>query len=99
MNFLFDLKTIVKQVKCSFITNQLNSLKQECIDKPKLRTFVQFEDYSALHAYITKPLSFKQRKFLAKLRLGSLEIKIETGRFSRPRLEENERISICNQKN
>ena len=42
-------------------------------------------------------MSFIQRKYISKLRLGSLEIRIETGRFSRPRLDENERICLlCN---
>ena len=47
-------------------------------------------------SYISKPLSFVQRKFLAKLRLGCLEIRIETGRYARPRLPEEARIcQIC----
>ena len=43
---------------------------------------------------MTKPLSFFRRKHIAKLRLGSLEIRIESGRFARPRLEINERICL-----
>ena len=41
-------------------------------------------------------MSFIQRKFLAKLGLGCLEIRIETGRYARPRLPEEERTcQIC----
>ena len=39
-------------------------------------------------------MSFYQRKLFAKLRLGSLELRIETGRYARPRLEINERICL-----
>ena len=35
--------------------------------------------------YLLKPLSFIQRKFLAKTRLGVLQLRIETGRFERPK--------------
>ena len=45
-------------------------------------------------AYVTKPLSFLQKKHLSKLRLGSLELRIESGRFSRPRLEIHERVCL-----
>ena len=47
----------------------------------------------SLHCLI-KPLSFLQRKILSKIRLGSLELRIETGRFSRPRLEVHERLCL-----
>ena len=39
-------------------------------------------------------MSFYQRKLFAKLRLGSLELRIETGRYARPRLEIHERICL-----
>jgi hypothetical protein len=35
--------------------------------------------------YLNKPLSFIQRKFLAKTRLGVLQLRIETGRYERPK--------------
>ena len=46
-------------------------------------------------SYLAKTLSFIQRKFLAKIRLGCLEIRIETGRYSRPRLPEASRICLA----
>ena len=57
---------------------------------------MNFKDFHTTPSYISKPLSFVQRKFLAKLRLGCLEIRIETGRYARPRLPEEARIcQIC----
>merc|ERR1712030_238928 len=44
--------------------------------------------------------SFIQRKFIAKLRLGCLELRIETGRYSRPRLPAEARIcTACRNQN
>ena len=66
----------------------------ECSEKPKLRTFVKFKDFTNTPAYLTKPLSFVQRKVVAKTRLGCLEIRLETGQWVRPRLTEEERICL-----
>ena len=64
---------------------------------PKLRTYVLIADFTANKAFIKKPLSFIQRKFLAKFRLGVLQIRLETGRYERPKLPAIERTcKICN---
>ena len=78
------------------LLNQQNSLETQCASKPKLRTLMTFKDFHTTPSYISKPLSFVQRKILAKLRLGCLEIRIETGRYALPRLPEEARIcQIC----
>ena len=93
---LFDLKSTVEHVKNQLIENQQNILQMECTQKPKLRTFVKFKDFYSTPSYLTKPLSFIQRKFVAKIRLGCLEIRLETGRWARPRLVEESRIcQVC----
>ena len=89
---IFDLKQTVDNLKSKMLQKQQNVLKTECSQKPKLRTFIKFKNFSDTPAYLTKPLSFIQRKFLAKLRLGCLEIRLETGRWARPRLAEEARI-------
>ena len=58
---------------------------------PKLRTFMTFKVFGSLPAYVSKPLTFMQRRVLGKLRLGCLELRIETGRYTRPRLSIHER--------
>ena len=41
-------------------------------------------------------MSFIQRKFISKLRLGCLEIRLETGRYARPRLPAEARLcQVC----
>ena len=78
------------------MADQADFLKGECEQQTKLRTFIKFKEFESIPAYVTKPLSFLQKKYLSKLRLGSLELKIETGRYARPRLEVHERICpIC----
>ena len=63
-----------------------------CLEKPKLRNFVTFKNFGSTPPYLLKPLSFVQRKFIAKIRLSALPIKIETGRYERPKLAINERL-------
>ena len=88
----FELKNTLQKIKEKFKIDQSNFLKNECDQKTKLRTFITFKQFNSMPLYLTKPLSFLQRKILSKIRLGSLELRIETGRFSRPRLEVHERV-------
>ena len=96
----FSLKCTLETMREHFKIDQANYLKQECEQKTKLRTFITFKQFNVMPAYVTKPLTFLQKKHLSKLRLGSLELRIESGRFSRPRLEINERIClVCRDNN
>ena len=74
------------QVKQTF------DLKSKCTSKPKLRTFNTFMDFGTTPSYLLIPLSFVQKMFLAKTRLAALPIRLETGRYERPRLLEQERL-------
>ena len=42
-----------------------------------------------------KPLSFIERKVVSQLRLGVLPLRLETARYLRPILPENERVCYC----
>ena len=93
---IFSLKPVLEDIKNAQMRSQKFSLELECINKPKLRTFITIKDFNTIPTYITKPLTFIQRKFMAKLRLGCLPIRLETGRFCRPKIPENERIcQVC----
>jgi hypothetical protein len=102
INF-FNINTDFKQdqhisvkLKESMQIKQTFDLKNRCQEKPKLRTFNSFKDFGPTPCYINMPLSFIQRKFLAQLRLSSLPIRLETGRYERPRLPEQARLcQIC----
>ena len=61
-------------------------------------SFRGFSGATSLH--ITKPLTFHQRRLMAKTRLGCLPIRLETGRYSIPRLPESERkCQVCKAQN
>ena len=59
---------------------------------PKLRTYNLVAEFTSPKAYLEKPLSFLQRKSMAKLRLGVLPIRLETGRYERPKLPADQRL-------
>ena len=61
-----------------------------------MRTFVLFKDFQTLPPHVGKPLSFIERKTISKLRLGILPIRLETARYLRPVVPENERLCYCN---
>ena len=60
------------------LKRQQTQIKTQCLNAPKLRTFIKFKDLFSTPKFLTKPLSFVQRKFLAKIRLGCLELRIES---------------------
>ena len=71
-------------------------LETECKNKPKLRTFMLFKDFKTLPPHVGKPLTFVERRAMSKLRLGILPLRLETARYLRPILPENERVCYCN---
>ena len=92
---IFVSKDIVGQLKVSMNILQRQLVQTECVSKPKLRTFVTFKDYQILPPHVGKPLSFLECKILSKVRLGILPIRLETARYLRPTLPENERLCYC----
>ena len=63
--------------------------------KPKVRTFMKFKDFFNVPAYLGKPLSFVERRTISKLRLGNLPISLETARYLRPVIPEDQRLCYC----
>ena len=101
LNYLFDnqlmfpVKIIVKQLEKLLYRAQLVSIEAECRSKPKLRTFITFKDFENIPPHVYKSLSFLERKMISKIRLGILPIRLETARYLRPILPENERLCYC----
>ena len=87
-----DQKCIIDNLKQSMLVKQSVELKLKCEDKPKLRTFITFKNFGITPPYLLMPLSFLQKKFLAKIRLSTLAIRIETGRYERPKLMIHQRL-------
>ena len=94
----FPLKATIDSIKSKFVFYQKHYLKDECEQQSKLRTFNKYKDFASLPAYVAKALSFFERKHMARLRLGCLQLRIESGRYARPPLTVNERIClICSE--
>ena len=96
LQLMFPVKDIVKKLDDVLFKKQLINIETECRSKPKLRTFVTFKDFQNISPHIYKALSFLEKKTISKLRLGILPIRIETARYLRPILPENERTCYCN---
>ena len=92
---LFPVKSIISELKESLVKKQQILLKNECQQKPKLRTFVTFKDFESLPPHVGKPLTFIERKMISKLRLGILPIRLETARYLRPVVPEAQRLCYC----
>ena len=86
---------IVEKLKQSMTVKQNVDLRIKCQNKPKLRTFNTFKDFGTTPPYLLLPISFVQKKFIAKTRLSALPIRIETGRFERPKLLVHQRLCPC----
>ena len=99
-NSPFPMELTIPTFKSAFKLKQQEYLSSECAEMPKLRTFMLFKDFQEPPAYITKPLTFHQRRMVAKTRLGCLPLRLETGRYSIPRLPEVERTcQVCRNQN
>ena len=96
MQQTFAVKELTAQLKISMLSKQQELVQTECQRKPKLRTFLMFKDFQTLPPHVGKPLSFIERKTISKLRLGILPIRLETARYLRPVVPENERLCYCN---
>ena len=83
---------LMENLKQSMLVKQTVDLQSKCKLMPKLRTYTKFMEFGKTPAYLLKPLSFVQKMFLAKTRLAALPLRLETGRYERPRLPEQDRL-------
>ena len=61
-NNCFNIQEVIPAMKEYFKLKQSDHLSLECTKKPKLRTFMLFKMFQEQPAYITKPLTFHQRR-------------------------------------
>ena len=93
---VFPVKDIIKQLENSLLKKQLVLVENMCRDKPKLRTFQTFKDFENISPHVYKALTFLERKVISKTRLGILPIRLETARYLRPIIPEEQRTCYCN---
>ena len=79
---LFPLKETIGSLKCKMKMTQRIDLGMKCANKPQLRKYVEFKDFKGKPPFLVKPLTFIQRKFLCKLSVSCLELRICTGWFT-----------------
>ena len=90
----FDIRFTSSYMKKKYESIQSNNLLNECTLLPKLRTFMMYKDFTIEPIYVKKPMEFHHRRLIARLRLGCLPLRLETGRYSIPRVPENERTCL-----
>ena len=88
----FDVKFTMQYMREKFIDIQARSLSEKCGQYPKLRTFILFKDFMNDAVYTKKPLTYFNRRLMARLRLGCLPLHLETGRYGPHRIPEEQRI-------
>ena len=89
-----DQKFNIDNLRQSMLVKQNVDIKIKCEEKPKLRTFITFKNFGITPPYLLMPISFVQKKFIAKLRLSTLALQIKTGRYERPRLLAQNRLCL-----
>ena len=78
---LFHLNETIKTIRNNMSLKQQSSLEIRCREKRQLRTYIHLKKFNTKSAILQKPLSFVQRKYLSKLCVSCLELKICTGRY------------------
>ena len=92
-----NTKMIITSLKASLLNSDKQSFIENCLSFPKLRTYIKITNFNEENIYLYKPLSFSQKSYLAKFKLGVLPIRIETERFCYPILPEKDRVCLqCN---
>ena len=87
-----NLSCNLEMLRLSMEVKQSVELRNKCALKPKIKLYNEIAEFGKTPTYLSLPLTFRQKMFIAKLRLSALPIRIETGRFERPRLPPNERL-------
>ena len=68
---------------------------QRAVRKPKLRTYIKYKSVLKQEEYLENEDEVG-RKMLARIRSGTNNLRIETGRYERPRIPEEHRIcKLC----
>ena len=91
---LYPIKTLIENLKSFMLFDQQNRIKDSCKTFPKLRTFVEIQDFNNTSPCLSLALSFTQRSSITKARLGCLPIRLETGRYTRPCIPAEERYCL-----
>ena len=72
----------IKDIESRLVNNMMLNWEREIQQKPKLRTYIRIKSVFGTEDYLKLPcISKSEKSLLAQLRLGTLPLRIETGRF------------------
>ena len=72
----------IKDMESRLVNNMMLNWEREIQQKPKLRTYIRIKSVFGTEDYLKLPcISRSKKSLLAQLRLGTLPLRIETGRF------------------
>ena len=92
-----NIKALVERSKVSLMSKVNELWKRDLGSQPKLRTYRTFKHERSLENYASINISRVCRSYIAKIRSGTLTLRIETGRFEK--LEEQYRLcKFCDNK-
>ena len=90
-----DLDDWRKEVSGKIFEREQRLWRNECILKPKLRTYRTFKTELKLESYLGYG-SFLSRSVFFSIRSSSCRLRIETGRWKRPKEDEKDRLcEVC----
>lgn len=102
-NFDGDPHAILEQTKTQlkartnrqWTTDLFNDSRNRGDDGNKLRTYRRFKTERACEPYLNRISNDKHRKILSRLRCGTHDLRIETGRYCVPKKPAGERFCPC----
>ena len=87
------VNSIMKSLECQFLQNANSEVKEQT----KLHLFSNITPSLRPAPYLSKIVNRNQRSLFSKLRLGTLKLEIETGRYEKTKIDSNKRFcKLCN---
>ena len=91
------IRSVLNVLKETLSNKDYENWNKQLNESEKLRTYKTYKNTLNAEWYCSLPLSRDHRRILFKLRSCSLPIAIETGRYTRPKTQLNERLcKFCN---
>ena len=67
---LFSLKDVITKLHSSMLKRQQTQIKTQCLNSPKLRTFIKIKDFSVLRNSLQNHLKLCPKKVLGQNQIG-----------------------------
>lgn len=94
--FVDDIVRLMREKENSEWISKVRRIEaQSGVGLNKLRTYALFKQELSLEPYLEAVTDIRKRVLLTKFRTGVAPLRIETGRYERPRIEANLRVCAC----